>query len=147
MTSANGVYLGDSGCIELQRVSGEQSGPDLIVSIEKKDVNETFNSLSFDPFNVERGQLALTTGDRINMSTEWDNPAGVTEIGFDDDYAIPNSLPDGVYKDVKLVTRSGVGRGATIAELTIQNGRIRRPDGTGYAISSTLFDTDELGAF
>ena len=147
MTSANGVYLGDSGCIELQRVSGEQTGPDLTVKLQRGDVNTTFNSLSFDPFNVERGQLALTTGDRIKMTANWKNPAGVTVIAFDERYDIPNSLPDGVYNNVKLVTRSGVGRGADIATLTIKNGRIRREDGTGYAISSSLFTTDNDGAF
>ena len=147
MTSANGVYLGNSGCIELQRVSGEQNGPDLIVRLQKGDVNTTFNSLSFDPFNVELGQLALTTGDRIKMTTSWNNPAGATVIAFDDDYAIPNSLPDGVYNNVKLVTRSGVGKGADIATLTVKNGRIRREDGTGYAISSSLFTTGNDGAF
>jgi hypothetical protein len=147
MTSSSGVYLGEAGCIELQRVSGEKDGPDLIVSVTKGDINETFNSLSFDPFNVELGQLALTTGDRINMTTDWENPAGATVIAFDDAYDIPNSLPDGVYKDLKLVSRTGTGRGATIAELTIKNGRIRRPDDTGYAITSTTFDTDEQGAF
>ena len=147
MTSSNGVYLGESGCIELQRVSGEQSGPDLIVSVSKGDINETFNSLSFDPFNVERGQLALTTGDRVIMTTDWDNPAGAKEIALDANYAIPNSLPDGVYKDVKLVSRTGTGRDATLAELTIKGGKIRREDGAGNANYSSSFNTDKQGAF
>ena len=147
MTSSNGVYLGNSGCVELQRVSGEQTGPDLIVSVARGDINETFNSLSFDPFNVERGQLALTTGDRVNMSTDWENPAGATVIGFDDSYSVPNSLPDGVYKDVKLVTRSGVGRGADIATLTVKKGKIQKEDGTGDAVAATKFTTGNDGAF
>ena len=147
MTSSSGVYLGEAGCIELQRVSGEKVGPDLIVSVEKKDVNETFNSLSFDPFNVELGQLALTTGDRINMTTNWENPAGATVIAFDADFDIPKSLPDGVYKDLKLVSLSGTGRGATIAELTIKGGKIQKEKGTGDAVATSSFNTDEIGAF
>ena len=145
--TTNGVYLGNVGCIELQRISGEKVGPDLIVNLLKGDVNDTFNSLSFDPFNVELGQLSLTTGDRINMTTSWNNPAGATVLVFDDRYNLPNSLPDGVYNDVKVVSRSGTGYGADIATLTVKNGKIQKEDGTGDAVAASLFATGNNGAF
>lgn len=145
--TTNGVYLGEFGCIELQRVTKQQKGPDLIVGLTRGDVNATFNSLSFDPFNIEFGQLSLTTGDRIGMTTRWQNPEGATVVEFDDRYPLPNSLPDGVYKNVELVSRTGSGYGADIAELTIKNGKIQKEDGTGDAVAASLFATGNDGAF
>ena len=55
---SSGIYLGNQGLIELQRISAEDpTSTDIRATLEKPDVNDTFNSLSFDPFNTESGGL------------------------------------------------------------------------------------------
>ena len=53
MTSTNGIYLGNNGLVELQRISAEDpENIDIRATLLKSDVDTTTNSISFDLCNL-----------------------------------------------------------------------------------------------
>lgn len=134
MSETNGIYLGSSGCITLQRVSGEDAElTDLGAKLLKSDINTSTNTFSLDIFNIDRGQLPLTTGDRISITTQPPSADRRGEVEVlrlidweDDDFEPPNSLPTVNKSEAATIAQgSSTGTGCKLGEFKVSNGKIQ----------------------
>ena len=140
--STNGIYLGDQGIIELQRISAEEpTTTDIRATLLRQDVNETFNSISFDPFNTERGGLPFTTGDRLDIGCGGvgQNTGSVTSVIIDLGYTLPDSLAT-MPETAEMAPYGGTsfGEGLTLGPLRVVSGKLQVKDDTGTWVDVTV---------
>ena len=139
---SSGIYLGNQGLIELQRISAEDpTSPDIRATLEKPDINDTFNNLSFDPFNTENGGLPFTTGDRLDIGCGGVGEASgvVATVVVDDDYVLPDSLAT-MEEKAEMAPDGGTsfGQDLTLGPLRVMNGKLQYKGSSGWA---TAVDT------
>ena len=128
MTSTNGIYLGNNGLVELQRISAEDpENIDIRATLLKSDVDTTTNSISFDPFNTDQGGLPFTTGDRLDIGAgSGDKKGGIVgKITLHSVNPIPDSLPTQEKDEIEPDVSASFGRGLKLGPIKVDNGKLQ----------------------